>query len=128
MANSVKWLDRSLITGPRVALCLSDDEWKAAMEEIGVEFPAVTESMGAATQDFVRDGKFYCVVFFDMYLTKTLTDLEVACVLVHEAVHVWQKYCSYVGEDKPSKEFEAYSIEAISRNLMEAYCKAGIGE
>lgn len=38
--------------------------------------------------------------------------------LVHEAVHVWQNACEQVGEDNPSAEFEAYSIEQIAENLI----------
>jgi hypothetical protein len=42
-------------------------------------------------------------------------------MLVHEAVHVWQFHCENIGEREPSIEFEAYSIQAVSQFLMEAY-------
>lgn len=42
-------------------------------------------------------------------------------LLVHEAVHIFQRVCDYIGEDKPSDEFEAYSIQAISQELMYAW-------
>lgn len=48
--------------------------------------------------------------------------LEVMLTLVHEAVHVWQNVCAIIGEDRPGRETEAYSIERISRALIEAYC------
>lgn len=42
-------------------------------------------------------------------------------MLTHEAVHIWQEIKLQLGEKEPSYEFEAYSIQNISQNLMEAY-------
>lgn len=42
-------------------------------------------------------------------------------MLVHEAVHIFQSVCEYIGESGPSAEFEAYSIQAISQELMYAW-------
>jgi len=47
--------------------------------------------------------------------------LEVISMLTHEAVHVWQAMRDAIGETHPSSEFEAYSIQAISKNLIKAY-------
>ncbi len=46
---------------------------------------------------------------------------EAYCILVHEAVHVWQHYADLIGEDKPSYEFEAYQIQEICKNLFAMY-------
>ena len=46
---------------------------------------------------------------------------EQPALLVHEAVHVWQAFCEDIGEKSPSDEFEAYSIQSISYELMTAY-------
>lgn len=48
---------------------------------------------------------------------------KIMALLVHEAVHIWQWQCDFMGEDVPSKEFEAYSIQAISLLLMEEYAR-----
>ena len=49
------------------------------------------------------------------------TGIEVACLLVHEAVHIWQRTCEDYGEHRPSAEFEAYAIQNISQQLMQSY-------
>lgn len=48
---------------------------------------------------------------------------KIMALLVHEAVHIWQWQCEFMGEGEPSREFEAYSIQAISLLLMEAYSR-----
>jgi hypothetical protein len=49
--------------------------------------------------------------------------VEVAGILVHEAVHVWQEYCDFYGEDKPGREQEAYAVQWISQTLMEEFAR-----
>lgn len=49
---------------------------------------------------------------------------QVYGLLVHEAVHVWQRIMEYIGESKPSDEFMAYGIQAIAQELMFAYKEA----
>lgn len=51
------------------------------------------------------------------------TAIEIAAVLVHEAVHIWQRVCLCLNETTPSDEFEAYSIQWISQNLMFQYAE-----
>ena len=42
-------------------------------------------------------------------------------LLVHEAVHIWQEIKKLIGEEHPSKEFEAYSMQAITQELFVEY-------
>lgn len=44
-------------------------------------------------------------------------------LLAHEAMHVWRDLRKTVGEDKPSSEFEAYAIQHIISDLLDAYQK-----
>lgn len=42
-------------------------------------------------------------------------------VLVHECVHVVQRWQEFVGESEPGKEFQAYFLEEVFRNLATDY-------
>ena len=44
--------------------------------------------------------------------------IEVHGLLLHEAVHIWQRIKKLMGEKKPSTEFEAYSIQRIAQDLF----------
>ena len=49
--------------------------------------------------------------------------VQIAALLCHEAVHIWQQARDIMGEKSPSSEFEAYSIQRIAQDLMEQYCE-----
>ena len=44
--------------------------------------------------------------------------ISIACLLLHEAVHIWQSFRAQIGEHSPSAEFEAYSIQFLAQQLM----------
>ena len=46
---------------------------------------------------------------------------QLAAMLTHEAVHMWQVARERLGEDKPSQEFEAYAIQALTQRLLEEF-------
>ncbi|HCW3748771.1 TPA: hypothetical protein OXK62_003309 [Acinetobacter baumannii] len=74
---------------------------------------------GAAAQvDYYFDGAYAIVQLGD---TSERKPIEVYGLLLHEAVHVWQKIRKLMGEKEPSSEFEAYSIQAIAQDLFEMY-------
>lgn len=53
--------------------------------------------------------------------TKGRDLIEVHGLILHEAVHIWQRLKELMGEDSPSIEFEAYSIQAIAQDLFSMY-------
>lgn len=49
--------------------------------------------------------------------------VEVAGLLVHEAVHAWQEWCEFYGEREPGREQEAYAIQGLSQELMAEFAR-----
>lgn len=81
--------------------------------------------------DFPKSGAQCKFIYSDDKLTDCIVCLvesedhvDNATSLVHEAVHVWQEFCKSIGEDKPSEEFEAYTIQNITTRLFHAYSHA----
>lgn len=76
-----------------------------------------------ATTHFLQNdkGDLVCVVALSDWQTRN--GVEIAGLLVHEAVHVWQEYCQSIGEDHPGSEQEAYAVQAIAQELMAEFAR-----
>lgn len=76
-------------------------------------------SMGLGAQvDYYDNGK-HCIVQLGEVAGRSL--LQVHSLLLHEAVHVWQRVKALMGEKEPSIEFEAYSIQRIALDLFSTF-------
>ena len=83
--------------------------------------PSKFMSLGKQAQCtiFERDGTRLVLVQLDKKeITKLYTPTQIVGLIVHESVHVWQEVRSAMGEDNPSSEFEAYSVERIVEDLL----------
>lgn len=117
------WLDRRLGSlGPYLTLCLSHDEFTAVMSHLGSKEVPHWCRKDAAVHTFDHaDGGVCCVVCLGD--TSARSGVEIAGLLVHEAVHVWQAWCDDVGEREPGCEQEAYGVQAIAQELMAEYAR-----
>lgn len=124
-AVAPRWLDRRIAAaGPYLALCLSEAEYLAAMRHLRISDPDPWVNDGAdATVHHVRSpkGGLCCIVC--MHGHEQHSPVEVAGMLVHEAVHVWQQYAEEIGEHHPAREQEAYAIQAIAQELMAEFAR-----
>lgn len=126
-SRSLTWCARDAFLLPLCyTACFSEKAFQREMRRLRVpanaQPPFVMASANASTHFFEKsDGSVAAIVCMD-----TGTDAEpiqVACLLVHEAVHIWQEAMRLIGEDKPSAEFEAYTIQTISQELMYLYAE-----
>lgn len=75
----------------------------------------------ASTQTFEQKGKTCIIVTMRPEAEKGVSRIQVAGLLAHEAVHVWQFIKKTIGETEPGWEMEAYSVQAIFQNLYRAW-------
>lgn len=118
----VKYLDRSLVWAKyRYALCLDENDYHKELKRLRINSPNpfLNSSCNATTHIFENGETFVCIVC--MKVQKGITPIQIAGLLVHEAVHIFQNNCDAMGEREPSEEFEAYSIQWLSQELMESY-------
>ncbi len=116
-----KWLSWHLVPCPDYALCLTDAQFRAKLKELGVTDDLVFTSKDASTHTFEKGRDVTCIV--TLRDNPEFSGIQVAAILVHEAVHVWQTVRSMMGEEAPSSEFEAYSIQSIAQGLMGEYAR-----
>ena len=118
------WLDRRIAApGPRLYLALSEAEYLKAMRQLKINNPPrwLNEGADATTHTLSNLGERACVVSLGSCMGRD--PIEIAGLLVHEAVHVWQEYAEAIGERHPGVEQEAYAIQAISQELMAEFAR-----
>ncbi len=121
------WLDRSLVTSPvHYGLCKTEKAFKKELKRLGIRKKDRPDFLKSSYADatvhfFESEGKECAIVCLGD--TKGHTPNEIVGLLIHEAVHIWQEIKANIGEQHPSSEFEAYSIQTIAQNLIEAYSK-----
>ena len=121
-----RWCDRTLIVNPfYVGLVTTEAMYYEECDRL--EIPKAdqgvwisSDSVNATVSHFEKPGH-KPILIVAIREDGSHTGIQIAGLLVHEAVHVWQKVCKYLGEDNPSSEFEAYSIQWIAQELMESY-------
>ena len=119
-----RWLDRRIsIPGPYLCLCLSNQEYRAVLKRLKLDSsePWITQNANATTH--IRHDVAGLAAIVCLGSMEGRTEIEVAGLLVHEAVHVWQEWCEHYGERHPAAEQEAYAIQAISQELMAEYAR-----
>ena len=122
----LRWLDRRIACpGPYLALCLTEAEFHAALRHCKVTArPPMLHSPAAdATTHYLTNpkGQLVCAVCLGPHEDRNA--IEVAGLLVHEAVHVWQEHSKNIGEATPAIEQEAYAIQSIAQELLAEYAR-----
>lgn len=122
---TTKWNDRALIVGPYVTLVQSDKQFQAAMKHCRIPKDErgawIQTPQSDATAHFLEapHGGLTCIVA--LRVREGTAPIQICALLVHEAVHIWQRFKARIVEIDPSPEFEAYSVQAIAQGLMLAY-------
>ena len=123
----VRYISRSLIDGPYVGLCLSEEAFKAELKRLRVpehQWPQALSVGSHAEMHTMRNPQGNTVFLICMKRNPKFSRIESYATLVHEAIHVWQKWSRSIGakgDYEPGDEFEAYAIQSISQRLMEAF-------
>ncbi len=121
-----RWLDRRIAApGPYLTLVLSQEEFDRAMRRLGkpAGTPYIKNPTASATAHYFTNCNGDLCAVVAMRGHEDRNPIEVAGLLVHEAVHVWQAYCESIGEDNPGAEQEAYAVQTISQELMAEFAR-----
>ena len=125
---SAKWLDRRLtICAAHFCLVQSEAALWAELRKLKVDikhWPTINEFNDATTfqinPGYTDAGKACAIVYVKPHTGKD--GVAVAALLVHEAVHIWQWHAQLIGaHNDHGAEEEAYAIQHIAQELMQAY-------
>lgn len=123
---SFKWRDRRMAQpGPYLTLVTNEADYLKALKQCKAKpiHDWIKTPQADATAHHLNhpDGNRCTIVAIN--ITKEQTGVEIAGLLVHEAVHVVQDYFAYHGEHTPGIEQQAYAIQAVSQELMDEYAR-----
>ena len=120
----MKWLDRRIAwPAPYLALALTEADFIKCIRHLSPTAEARFPQSGAKTEILEKTGSSPTCIVAMSEAAASRSPIEVAGLLVHEAVHVWQAYCDDIGERCPGSEQEAYAIQAISQALWTEYVR-----
>lgn len=122
MKQEIVWCNRAMFTGPYYGLVTTPKLFKRELKRMGVkedlDYTATPDS-NATCYELQYKGKTAFLVTLRGW--KGTDPIEVAALLVHEATHLKQHFMRMIGENDPSSEFEAYMMQSITGNLMQAF-------
>lgn len=122
MKHPNRWLDRRIgAPGPYLTLCLSEAELRAVTKRLGVEVRWLASGKDACVHSFSGPRGLCSVVCLGD--VRDRNGIEIAGLLVHEAVHVWQHWCDDIGETNPGAEQEAHGVQALAQELLAEYAR-----
>lgn len=119
-----KWLNPTLLTCDHIGICFNERDFHRELRRMQVP-PSqwsswVTEGALATTHHLTsKAGSRASIVCIPV--KPEMEGVDVAGILMHEAMHVLQEYLEYIGEQAVGRETQAYAVQAISVRLMQAY-------
>jgi len=120
------WLDNNIACrGPDLCLCLSEKEYLKALKDIGVKpvHDWIKNDHSDATVHYMQNPSGGLVVIMCMRVRDGISGIQIAGLIAHEAVHIWQAYAEFIGEDSPGKEQEAYAVQCVFQSLAGEYAR-----
>jgi hypothetical protein len=119
-----KWLNNTLIEGDHLCACFTEQDYYRLLKSLKIpiaDWDRWLMQDALATTHYFNTPKGNRLTIVCIPVKPDADGIDVATLLVHEAVHVVQEYFRYIGEDNPGSEIEAYAIQNVSATLMRAY-------
>lgn len=128
MKNKIIWCDRGFFP-VYFGFCPNKKAWNKFLKEM-------TSSDDFELDDWSYPSSDAACTFFTNYkdrpvcviTTQKIFDKEfkkqpeaITSLLVHECMHIWQKILEEMKEEKPSHEFEGWSVQFIFQQIYKAY-------
>lgn len=117
-ASKVIWCDRGW-QPYHYGFCPDEAAWKREMKRLGLPDEPYPTTAGRCTHFTNLKTAADCTIITINEIRRP--GVQVIGLIVHEAMHVWRAIRESIGEHSPSQEFEAYSLQSITQNLIYAY-------
>lgn len=122
--SKTHWLNRTLVLGPHLALCLSEREYEKASRSMGIDHRG-SQWCGAegSARCHLAFGREKPVALVCLNVSPDESETAISGLIAHESVHIWQDWCRSMGEEDPGDEIEAYAVQNLVVLLMDEWCR-----
>lgn len=119
------WLDNSVLYGPHVCLCATEELFIQTMKRFKVkQWDEWVIGDQAAVHSFISPtNEMISIVCMDVGKSIDRPLRQVYSLLLHEAIHIKQFFFKEIGETNPGREIEAYVVQRIAQTLFTSYDK-----
>jgi len=120
--KNIMWCNAGWFRGVfKFGFAPNEKAWTKGLKELGITEEYPTKPC-ASTFTFEGDDTG-CIIVVTVRdgLEEIYSPLEISCLIFHEAVHVFQGLVEFIGEENPSPEFEAYSMQSIAQELIHCF-------
>ena len=114
--SKIHWFPR-VVFPCAIGFCPDEKSWNKFCKSKGIKEPYPTES-GRCTL-VAKGGECYILIVVNN--VRDYRPAEIIGVLAHECSHAFDFMCEQYGEDTPSAEFKAYSIQNFVMQAVVAY-------
>ncbi len=118
MKDAVIWIDRGW-QNAHIGFCPSEKAWVREMKLLGTPEERYPTTAGHCQTFEHRDIRSLHILV--TIADEPMTLAQLVGIIAHECMHVWRFVREHMGEKKPSVEFEAYSMQAITQDIFCAY-------
>lgn len=108
MQSKVYWLDMGMLP-TYFGFTTSEAAYLKTVKSLGADNPYPFPRAGACMSYRNRKGKLVSIVLLNMKCRPSRE--QQAGLIAHECAHAFQQIRRDIGEDNPSDEFEAYTIQ-----------------
>jgi hypothetical protein len=121
------WLDRALfLSSHYFTLCTTEKLYRKALKQLKIKKRDRPDFLPSWHSDacchyFENRGQKTKSVIVCLGDTGGKSKAQIAAMICHEAVHIWQQTKHDYGEHSPSSELEAYAIQSITQSLLEEF-------
>lgn len=119
--NKTIWINRGW-QPVYLGFCPSEKAWNDTLKEYKIKEEPYPTSHGRCTY-LVNNISGDEVILLTINPKDTTSPLEIVGLIIHESVHAFDFICESIGEEKPSTELKAYSVQAIAQEMINAYNK-----
>jgi hypothetical protein len=121
LADGTYWVELGFLPA-EVGYVLDAKVWKATLAKLGTEDRPFPDTDGNCTtfEDIGLDRKLIVLITVGKR-AKDYSVSQVCGIIAHECMHAWRFIKKAIGERRPSLEFEAYAMQAMTQGVVYAH-------